>query len=101
MSGSNSSDALDAGVPSGVQPLGLTVHSLPVAEDALAAQRTRQGRDRREGHGRQALRDVLRGGDRLQPRRERGMRDGPGIRARVQAQLRRLRAHEIAALGAT
>ena len=44
MSGSNSSDALDAGVPSGVQPLGLTVHSLPVAEDALAAQRTRQGR---------------------------------------------------------
>ena len=44
MSGSNSSDALDPGVPSGVQPLGLTVHSLPVAEDALAAQRTRQGR---------------------------------------------------------
>ena len=44
MSGSNSSDALDAGVPSGVQPLGLTVHSLPVAEEALAAQRTRQGR---------------------------------------------------------
>lgn len=44
MSGSNSSDALDAGARSGLQPLGLTVHSLPVAEEALAAQRTRQGR---------------------------------------------------------
>ncbi len=44
MSGSNSSDALDAGARSGLQPLGLTVHSLPVAEEALAAQRARQGR---------------------------------------------------------
>jgi len=50
MSGSNSSDAPFARAASlppervGAQPLGLTVHALPQADDALAAQRSRSGR---------------------------------------------------------
>lgn len=46
MSGSKSSDAsLAARAPEGQQPLGLTVHSLPPAGDAVAAlQRSRSGR---------------------------------------------------------
>lgn len=44
MSGSNSSDAASLRPePGGAQPLGLTVHSLPAADDALVAQRA-QGR---------------------------------------------------------
>jgi hypothetical protein len=50
MSGSNSSDVIAAQVgtasPEAVdtQPLGLTVYDLPTTQDALAAQRSRQGR---------------------------------------------------------